>query len=303
MPDTLHRFFIKSLHTRGEWLSLNSSWKEIQKTSNYPKPVENVLGEALVAITLLAESLKFEGNLVLQIRGTSPVTMLVVQANSAGAIRGIAHWQGDIADDSSFNELFGSGTMVISVENKPKRGAQQGERYQSLVSLEGESLAECFSEYFSQSEQLNTEMWLSVNKDCAAGLLLQRLPIAEDGKDDGEEWNHAKAMADTLNSEVGKQELVSLDVETLLHRLYHEEELVLYEPNPIRFECSCSQDKIEKAIYSLGRTEAEDILKEKGAIQVDCEFCNKHYELDNVDVERVFNEGDIIHTNGTGSVH
>lgn len=305
MPDTLRRFFIENLHIRGEWASLNASWQEIQKTADYPDPVRNVLGEALVAISLLAESLKFEGSLVLQIRGTSPVTMLVVQATSDGAIRGIARWQGEIAKDSSFNDLFGAGTMVISVENKPKVGAQQGERYQSLVSLKGDSLSDCFADYFSQSEQLNTKLWLAVNNERASGILLQSVPSNEnEGKNEDADWEHATLLAQTLNSENGKKELLTLDAEQLLHRLYHKEDLILYEASPLRFECSCSQEKIENTVYSLGKTEASDILQEQGSISIDCEFCNTHYELDSIDIKRIFNDSLTINElDGQGSVH
>ena len=305
MSDILRRFFIENLHIRGEWVSLKSSWDEIQKTAAYPEPIRNVLGEALVAITLLAESLKFEGSLVLQIRGTSPVTMLVVQATSDGAIRGIARWQGEIESDSSFNDLFGAGTMVISVENKPKAGAQQGERYQSLVSLKGESLSECFADYFAQSEQLNTSLYLAADKERAAGILLQSLP-SDNNKTTGDDtdWDHATLLAQTLNSDSGKKELLSLDAEQLLHRLYHEEDLILYDGSPIRFECSCSQEKIESTVFSLGKNEAKGILEEQGAISIDCEFCNTHYELDSVDIERIFNDSlTISKTDGQGSVH
>lgn len=305
MSDTLRRFFIENLQTRGEWVSLKSSWQEIQNTADYPKPVQNILGEALVAISLLAESLKFDGSLVLQIRGTSPVTMLVAQATSDGAIRGIARWEGDIAKGSSFNDLFGAGTMVISIENKPNADAQKGEGYQSLVSLQGDSLSECFSDYFAQSEQLNTSMCLAVNDECAAGILLQSLP-ANDNKtiDDESGWNHAKLLAETLKSESGKKELLTLNAKQLLHRLYHEEDLILYDGSPIRFECSCSQQKVENTVFSLGSTEVNSILEEQGSISIDCEFCNTHYELDTVDIERIFNESLIISDeSGQGSVH
>jgi len=307
MSDKLHRFFIENLHVRGEWVSLKQSWQEIQKNSHYPDPIRNVLGEALAAISLLAESLKFDGSLILQIRGTAPVTMLVVQASSEGTIRGIARWQDnvEISTDATFNELFGAGTMVISVENKPKAGAQQGERYQSLVSLEGESLSECFSEYFAQSEQLKTKMWLAVDDKTAAGILLQSLP--SEGADSND-WNHAVTLADTLSNDKGNDELRNLDAETLLHRLYHEEELRLYDAKSIRFECSCSQQKIENTILSLGGEEATGIIEEQGTISIDCEFCNTHYELDSVDVSRIFHEDAIANpidadNNGTDVVH
>ncbi len=293
MSDKLHRFFIENLQVRGEWVALTDAWQAIQKTANYPEPVRRVLGEALVAISLLAESLKFSGSLILQIRGTSPITLLVAQATADGAIRGIAHWDGIIADNASFHDLFGEGTMVISVEPD----ASGGERYQSLVSLQGASLADCFSEYFAQSEQLKTKMWLAVNDQTASGLLLQSLPLENDAQEDSqtgnEHWNHATILADTLNSKQGAQELLTLDVKSLLYRLYHEEDLRLYDATPMRFECSCSQQKIENTIYSIGKKEADSIIQEQGSIQIDCEFCHTHYVLDNVDVSRIFHQDGI----------
>lgn len=301
MSDKLYRFLLENLHVRGEWVSLKHAWKEIQKTANYPKPVRYVLGEALAAVSLLAESLKFDGSLVLQIQGTQPVTMLVVQANSDGGIRGIAKWQGDIPEGASFNELFGSGTMVISVENKPKPGANQGERYQSLVSLEGESLAACLKEYFAQSEQLETQLWLAVDETSASGLMLQCVPSEEFSEvDQGDNWNHASILADT----VSQDELLTLGVEELLHRLYHEENLHLFDGKLMHFECSCSQEKIENAIYALGEADANALIVEQGSISVDCEFCDKHYALDKVDVARIFSDATIVDTNnGKGIVH
>ncbi len=285
MTDSLQRFTLENLHTRGEWTRLEETWQKIQDSNNYPPAVRKVLGEALAAISLLAESLKFDGSLTLQIRGTQPVTMLVVQANSNGGIRGIAHWQEEIPDKATFNQLFGVGTMVISVENTPRKGQQQGERYQSLVSLSGETLAECFKEYFAQSEQLKTQLWLAADEKCAAGLMLQSLP--EDELDETmqiQNWTHATVLAETLKA----QELLSLDAEDLLHRLYHDEDLRLYEAQPVHFECSCSQQKIEDTIFSLGEKEANEIIIEQGSISINCEFCNTHYELDKVDVKHVF---------------
>ncbi len=286
MSDKLHRFTLENLHVRGECVSLKSSWKEIQKTADYPKPLRHVLGEALAAISLLAESLKFDGSLILQIRGTQPVTMLVVQASSEGTIRAIAHWNGDLPESATFNELFGAGTMVISVENNPKPGQNKGERYQSLVSLDGESLADCLKEYFAQSEQLSTRLWLAANDDYVAGLMLQSLPSDDqsDIKDDHQGWSHATILADTLKDE----ELLTLGAQELLHRLYHEEDLRLYEAKPIHFKCTCSQEKIDNAVYSLGEKEASELLKEQGTISVDCEFCNTKYTMDEIDVKRVF---------------
>ncbi len=291
MSDKLHRFTLENLHVRGEWVSLKSTWKEIQKTADYPEPLRHVLGEALAAISLLAESLKFDGSLILQIRGTQPVTMLVVQASSKGTVRAIAHWNGELPKNATFNELFGAGTMVISVENNPKPGQNKGERYQSLVSLDGKTLADCLKEYFAQSEQLSTRLWLAADDDCVAGLMLQSLPSdgISDIKDDQEGWSHATILADTLKDE----ELLTLDVQELLHRLYHEENLRLYDAKPIHFKCTCTQEKIDNAVYSLGEVEANGLLKEQGEISVDCEFCNTKYTLDGVDVKRIFTENEV----------
>lgn len=310
MSDSLHRFQLENLHVRGEWVSLSQSWQEIQSTANYPPAVKKVLGEALVAISLLADSLKFDGSLVLQIHGTAPVSMLVVQATSDGAIRGLANWKGEISPEATFIELFQAadpkakqGTMAISVE--PNSSSDLNERYQSLVSLEGETLAECFTGYFAQSEQLNTRIWLSVNDKVASGLMLQSLPSEEtEVQSDG--WNHASILADTVKDE----ELLELPAQDLLHRLYHEEDLRIYDAKKIRFECTCSQEKIEHAVHSIGEEEANSIIEEQEKITIDCDFCNVKYVLDSVDVARIFSDADVsinptdtAGDNGTGSVH
>lgn len=306
MSDTLYRFQLENLHVRGEWLSLSQSWQEIQSTSDYPPAIRQVLGEALVAIGLLADSLKFDGSLVLQIHGTAPVSMLVVQANSDGSIRGLANWTGEVDPNASFKDLFqpvkdkngqaGHGTMAISVEPS----SAQAERYQSLVSLEGESLAECFTQYFAQSEQLNTRLWLAVDDKTASGLMLQSLP-SEETEMQSEGWNHANILADTIKDE----ELLKLPALDLLHRLYHEEDLRIYDPKHLRFECTCSLEKIEHTVRSIGEDEAISIIEEQGEITVDCDFCNTKYVLDSVDVTRLFSDADVNITDpdGTGSVH
>jgi len=303
MADQLQRFLLENLNVRGEWVKLTSSWKKIQHTAAYPAPVRKVLGDALAAISLLSGSLKYDGMITLQIRGTLPVSLLVVQASSEGGLRGIAHWQGDISDTASFQDLFGTGTLVISVENHKHKsflGSQATERYQSLVSLDGDSLAACFKEYFAQSEQLKSRLWIASNEEAVAGILLQSLPIEDQDQEISDRgWEHAVILADTLKDE----ELLNLDAETILHRLYHEEDLRLFTPRLLQFDCSCSQQKVEDTIRSLGETEAQSIVKEQGSIQVDCEFCNTHYVLDNVDVKRLFSGEDKIGHPGTGSVH
>lgn len=298
MSNKLHRFIFENIHVRGEWVKLDSVWQEIQGHADYPKAVRNILGEALAAISLLAESLKLDGSLVMQIRGTSPVSMLVVQATSEGGLRGIAKWESDAEnlDEASFNELFGQGTMVITVE--PKNG---GKRYQSLVALQGRNLAECLRDYFEQSEQLNTRLWLSADENSVAGFMLQSLPDGDRKEDAG--WQHATVLADTLTN----TELLELDVDVLLQRLYHQDKVRLFDAKSLRFECTCSQQKIEDTIRSLGEAEANQIVEEQGSISINCEFCNAHYELDKVDLKKLFIESGSKAVSGapdvSGSVH
>ena len=283
MSDKSQRFLIDNTHVRGELVQLDQAWQALQATATYPAPIRKVLGEALAAVSLLATTLKFNGSLILQINASTPVHMLVVQATSDNTVRGLARWNEEILDDMEYQDLFKEGRIIITVE--PNDG---GERYQSIVALNGDSLADSLKHYFEESEQLATRLWLAANDKKATGLLLQRLPNHDDEFNDPEDdsWNRTLALSETISSE----ELLSLAPETLLHRLYHEEALRLFEPDSIAFKCQCSQQKVEAMIRSLGANEARDIIKKQGSIEIDCEFCNTHYALNKLDVEQLFNE-------------
>lgn len=296
--DTLHRFLLENTQVRGEWIHLEQAWQQIRACRDYPSAVENVLGEATAAICLLAATLKYEGSLILQINSIGPIEMLVVQATSDGEIRGLAKFDQTAFDETGslmqnlspkLSELFGDGQIVISLVND--EASPVNDRYQGIVSLEGETLSECLQTYFQQSEQLQTRLYLASNPTTAAGLLLQRLPNSTQTSDDYvdndiEDWHHATALTDTISSE----ELLTLDKGQLLHRLFHEDDVRLFDGKPICFQCTCSTLKIENAIRSLGRTEADDIIKEQGSIEIRCEFCNKQYALDAIDIERLFDD-------------
>ncbi len=282
MSDKLQRFLIDKTHVRGELVQLDKVWQTLQSTIDYPAPIRKVLGEALAAISLLATTLKFDGSLILQINATAPVHMLVVQATSKRTVRGLARWNEEIPDNAEFQDLFKQGRMIISVE--PKDGS---ERYQSIVELSANSLADCLTRYFEQSEQLPTRLWLAANDHRATGLLLQRLPtndLEHLPEIEDETWQRALILTNTISL----KELLSLESRTLLTRLYHEEELRIFEQEAIEFKCQCSQQKIEQMVISLGLKEAEDIIAKQGGIHIDCEFCNSHYELDQTDVTDLF---------------
>lgn len=282
--DSLHRFLIERTNVRGEWVHLDATWSALRERSVYPEPVRDLLGEALAATALLSATLKFSGSLTLQIRGDGTVPLLVTQAQVGRArsgepeghgrrtVRGVAHWQGE-PTAGPLETLCGRGHMALTID--PGQG---GERYQGIVALHGARLADALRDYFDRSEQLPTRLWLAAGEQGVAGLLLQALPGEVP---DPDAWERTVALADTVNS----GELLALSAEALLHRLYHEEDVRLFEREPVGFHCGCSRERVGEMIRGLGRDEAESILAEQGGIEVDCEFCGAHYSFDAVDVE------------------
>lgn len=285
--DSLHRFLIERTNVRGEWIHLDATWKALLERAEYPAAVRDLLGEALAATALLSATIKFSGSLTLQIRGDGAVPMLVTQVQVGRArsgeaeghgrrtLRGLAHWHG-APSPGNLQELCGSGHIALNID--PGRG---GERYQGIVALEGERLGDALRDYFDRSEQLPTRLWLSASEQGVAGLLLQALPGEVP---DPDAWERTVALADTVTPE----ELLELPAEQLLHRLYHEEDVRLFEREPVGFHCGCSRERVVEMIRGLGREEAGSILAEQGRINVDCEFCGAHYAFDAVDVEAIF---------------
>ena len=275
-PDQLHRFLVESADVRGEIVYLDEAWREMSAGAEYPDRVAEALGQAATAVALMSASIKFEGKLTLQVRGGGPVEMLVVQGTSAGALRGLARCQGDPAG-GDLGSLFGGGQMSIIIDQGPDR-----DQYQGIVALTGDSMAAALENYFEVSEQLPRRLILHVSAERCVGLLLQRLP---GHTDDGDGWNRVCLLADTLKTD----ELVELDHESLLRRLFHEERVRLLDETPMRFECSCSKQRTLAMIESLGADEARDIIAEQGRIEVICEFCGSAYRFDAIDAEQLFN--------------
>jgi molecular chaperone Hsp33 len=272
--DRLYRFIIENTRVRGELVRLNATWQAILERADYPPNVRNILGEAMAACTLLAATIKFQGSLIMQIRGDGPLHLLVAQASSQRTLRGIARWNDDVPDHD-LQAIFGNAQMVVTME------PEEGDAYQGIIELKGDSLKEAIEHYFMQSEQLNTALWLACDDEVCAGFLLQELPGADLPEED---WNHARILADTLS----QNELLELDAKQILLRLYHEDDVRLFDPEPISFRCGCSRERIGQVLVSLGHQEVQDILQEQGKIEVDCEFCNAHYEFDPVDAEALF---------------
>lgn len=274
--DTLTRFMFEHAEVRGESVRLDATWRAVLARHHYPEPVKKLLGEMMAACALLAATLKFEGALIMQMQGSGPVTLLVVECDSEFHLRATAKWRDELAHDD-VRALLGDGKFVITID--PKTG---GQAYQGIVALEGATVAEVLEHYMLRSEQLETRLWLASDSHQACGLLLQRLP--EKTSDDEDAWNRALNLAGTLTPE----ELLSLPAREVLHRLFHEEDLRLFEPQPVSFRCTCSRDRVTAMLRMLGLDEVRSILSEQGRIDVDCEFCNQHYSFDPVDAEQIF---------------
>jgi molecular chaperone Hsp33 len=285
MPDFTQRFLFDDSDIRGELVSLNNSYSHVLAKHTYPQPVAQLLGELLAAASLLIGTLKFDGLLILQTRSSGAVPMLMVECSSDGDVRGIARYDAEqISDTASMRELMPDGVMAMTIDPK------LGQRYQGIVDLDGETLADCLTAYFQTSEQLPTRFWLCADGLRARGFLLQQLPADRitDADEREASWQHAMALADTLTVE----ELLSLDNETLLHRLYHEEALRLFEPRAIQFRCSCSRERSGRALISLGQADAEALVREHGgSVEIDCQFCNQRYLFDGADVLQLFIDG------------
>lgn len=278
--DHLQRFIFDNAAIRGEWLQLKETWQTVKSQRDYPPAVAALLGEMLAAASLLAETVKMNGRLVLQCRTDGPVSLLMVECTSDHTLRGLANWNGEIDDNASMQTLLGEGTLAITIEN-----VEAKQPYQGIVSVQGESIAEMLEMYFVQSEQLQTRIWLKTDDETVAGLMLQQLPEQDPDQQD-EDWSRISQLAATVKAE----EILTLDAVTLLHRLFHEETVRLLSTSVLEFACTCSRQRVADTIKLLGLEEAEDILEERGFVELACEFCNTHYQFDSVDVAALFND-------------
>lgn len=282
MNDFSQRFLFDDADARGEMVALRESYAHVLAKHSYPQPVAQLLGEMMAAAALLVGTLKFDGLLILQARAEGPLSLLMVECSSARELRGIARYDEQrIGADADLQSLMPGGVLAITVD--PTRG----QRYQGIVELEGVDLAECLTNYFASSDQLPTRFWLKADGQRARGLLLQQMPahVQTDPEERQESWNHLLTLADTLTAE----ELLGLDNQTLLHRLYHQQDVRLFDEQPLLFRCSCSRERSARALVSLGQADAEQLLAEQGGrVEIDCQFCNERYLFDAADIAQLF---------------
>ncbi len=285
-PDSLLRFMFEHAPIRGERVHLDETWRNVLALHDYPPQMRLLMGELCAAAVLLAATLKLDGSLILQIQGQGAIQLLVVECTGDLKVRATAKWDGEIT--GSLQELVGNGRFVITLA--PKNGKQT---YQGIVELEGNTIAKILENYLTRSEQLETRLWLSANDHVAAGMLLQKLPEQEEN--DADAWTRIIQLASTLQSD----ELIHLPTVELLYRLYHEEDVRLFEEQTVEFSCTCSRNNVAQMLRMLGTEEVASILAERETIEVHCEFCNQRYEFDAVDAAVLFAEAAAVTNNET----
>jgi molecular chaperone Hsp33 len=280
--DYTQRFIFDESDARGELVALERSYAEVLAKHPYPEPVAQLLGELMAAAALLVGTLKFDGLLILQARSEGPVPLLMIECSSKREIRGLARYHAEqVAPDATLNDLMPQGVLALTVD------PTHGQRYQGIVDLDGADLSECFTNYFVMSQQVGTRFWLNADGRRARGLLLQQLPAdrIKDEEERAASWQHITTLASTLTAD----ELLSLDNETVLRRLYHDEAVRMFDVQTLRFRCSCSRDRSGNALVSLGQEDAQQLVIENGgSVEIDCQFCNERYLFDAADVAQLF---------------
>ncbi|MBV8307091.1 MAG: Hsp33 family molecular chaperone HslO [Gammaproteobacteria bacterium] len=295
-PDQVRRFIFENQPVRGHWVHLESAWRELRAHATYPPPVIELLGQAVVASVLLAATLKFRGTLTFQLQGNGVVSLLVAQCSHDFRVRAVARCDetalaaltGGTAQRGAalFRRLVGdSGLVMVTIEAEEK-----SLRYQGVVPLSGASLAESLEAYFASSEQLPTRVLLTADEEHGAGMLVQKLPGAEEeGTFDSGAIEEAWLGAQRGIARLGKSRgLRGHRIEELLARGFPDQDLRLFRGTPVRFECRCSEGRVAGLLRALGAEEVRDVLREQGAVTVTCEFCHHPYRFDSVDVEALF---------------
>lgn len=277
MKDTLQRFLFQNTCVRGQIIRLDDTLKTILLQSEYPSEIRSLLSQTLCATTLLSATLKYDGQLTVQFQSEGPLKMLVAKCDDTFRVRGTARFDEESLP-GNFQANFEEGQLVITIQKN-----KTNQRYQSIVKIDHQSIAASLEGYFLQSEQLETKFWLTYDDltQRAVGLLLQKLPNAEDTT---HEWEHILTLANTITH----NELLSWNNETVLSNLFHEETIQLFEPHPVQFFCPCNASKMLDAIGLLGEEEAMRILKANRFIEVACEYCSNQFEFNESEVKRLF---------------
>ena len=280
VEDVLHRFLLERAGVRGVLVRLGAAWREVAARAEYPGALSALLGQSLAASALLTGNIKLDGALSIELKSAGALRLLFAECTDRGRLRGLARWSDPLPEPLALADLPGA-VMAITIGS-----AERGQRYQGLVDLHQPDLARSLEAYFSQSEQLPARILLAADGEHAVGLMLQRLP-GEGGHDavqDEDAWSRIEHLTATL----GAEEMLATAPEQLLFRLYHEENVRLFEPRPLAFGCSCTRERVSAMLRALGRDEVEAALAARdGEIEVICEFCAQRYTFDRIDAEHL----------------
>ena len=314
MTDQLKKYLFENRSVRVQAVRLEDTWRDALAHHSYTPAVRKLLGELIAASTLLAANIKFDGSLLLQIQGDGPISLVVVECRmepsrslssltpeeAAGGVERPGAAGGlslratvkvregqTVPEDGTLQSLLnahGEGRFMVLLDPRRKTPGQQ--TYQGIVPLEGDTVAQVLEHYMKSSEQLDTRLWLAADDRHAAGLLVQRLRDhgGQPGDAPVEAWNRATQLASTLDAD----ELLAVDTDTLIHRLYWDETLLTFDPQNVRWHCPCGRERVSEMLRMLGRDEVDSILAERGQVEVLCDFCGKPYLFDSVDCAGLF---------------
>lgn len=277
MSNTVQRFLFKELNIRGQHIHLQESWQQMIKDRHYPLSIIKLLGELTAVSVLMASGMKHKGRITLQVQGSGPVTLLVVEVTHDLKIRGMAKTDRTITSETTLDELLGDGQILVTLEN-----IQTNHHFQSYVAREGNNISEAFEEFLSQSEQLPSKLWLAADEQAIGGVMIQKMPDTDGHDSDG--WDRVMHITTTVQD----QELTQLATEELLHRLFHEELLELFAASEVQYECPQDREKVDNMLLSLGEEEVRKLLEEQGEIVIHNEICNFHLRYGQKEVDSLF---------------
>ena len=277
--NSIQRFLFKELNIRGQVIQLNDAWQLMLKDRHYPDAIRQLLGKLTAFSVIMANGMKHTGKITLQVQGSGPITLLVVEVTHDLKIRGVAKTNETIQEQASLDELLGDGQILVTLEN-----TQTNHHFQSYVDRSGDTIEAAFENFLSQSEQLPSKIWLAATNEALGGVLIQKMPESDELDADG--WDRIHSLTTTVTD----NELTQLDAETLLHRLFHEETVELFEPQTIHYECPEDKERVTDMLKSLGEEEVRRILEEQGEIVIHNEMCNFHMRFNQEDVDALFAE-------------
>jgi molecular chaperone Hsp33 len=290
LSDLVRRFVLERHPIRGHAVRVSNAWLNLREHQDYPPAVKQLLGEAIGAVVLLAATLKFDGTLTLQLQGKGLVNLLVAQCTHDFKVRGMARHDPLVHEgggEAGFRSLAGEGQIVVTVE-----ATDRASSYQGVVPITGNSLAESLEAYFRQSEQLPTRVLLAASAGVVAGMLVQRIPGVggTQVQMDDTALDAAWQKTDDAMSGLNHDTLLEDDVEQRLVNMFGVDEVRVFSGHEVKFECRCSRDRVANVLRSLGAEEVRSVIAEQGACTVTCEFCQKPYKFDAIDVEHLFDE-------------